>query len=81
MNGNEPLWTIIGGGTAFVQAVLQLLIAFNVPISNVQSGAIIGVATIILTWYARRKVTPVSTLPPGVAAQIADAKTAAKVGG
>lgn len=76
MGEKEPLWTIIGGGTALVQAVLQLLIAFDIPLTSAQSGAITAVATILLTWYARRQVTPMSTLPAGVAAQIADAKAA-----
>lgn len=76
MGEKEPLWTILGGGTALVQAVLQLLIAFNVTITSAQSAAITALATILLTWYARRQVTPMATLPPGVAGQIADAKAA-----
>lgn len=75
----EPLWGILGGGTALVQAILQTLIAFHVPISAEQAAGLTAIATILLTAYARTHVTPVSTLPPGVAAQIADAKTAAKV--
>lgn len=70
--GKEPLWIIIGGGTTLVQAVLALLIAFGVPLSAEQNTAITTVVGLLLTAYARTHVVPVASLPPGVAAKIAD---------
>lgn len=74
---NEPIRWIVGGGTALVQAILQLLIAFNVPITPAQNTAVTTLAGLLLAEYARSQVTPVATLPPGVAGQIADNKAAA----
>jgi hypothetical protein len=70
----EPVLVILGGGTALVQAVLHLLIVFNIPISPAQDAAITSVAGIILAACVRAQVTPNSVLPPGVPQQIADAK-------
>jgi hypothetical protein len=74
--GGEPVLALVVGGGTIVQAFLQLLIAFHVPISNIQQAAIMGLVTAILALIARNNVTPVSSLPPGVAGQIADTKAA-----
>lgn len=70
--GKEPILILVGGGTALVQAFLQLLIAFNVPITSAQSAALTTFAGLLVAAYARTHVTPVASLPPGVAAKIAD---------
>lgn len=46
--------------TAFVQAVLGLLIAFAVPLSTGQVAAILAVSGAFLALVARRRVSPVS---------------------
>jgi hypothetical protein len=45
--------------TTFVGAVLTLLVAFGVPVSDELAGAIIGVIVSVLAIFARSKVTPV----------------------
>lgn len=56
---SEPIWILVGGGTTLVQAVLQLLVAFDVPITSVQASAITTVAGLILSAIARSRVSPV----------------------
>ena len=70
----EPILVIVAGGTALVQAVLQLLIAAHVSISPELAAAIQALASVLLAAYGRSQVTPMATLPAGVAAKIADAK-------
>lgn len=70
----EPVLWLVGGGTTLVQAVLQLLVALHVPISTELNAAITTLAGILLAAYTRSHVTPVATLPAGVAAKIAEAK-------
>jgi hypothetical protein len=41
-----------------VQAVLALLVAFGVPLSDVQVGAILAVSAAVLAFVVRSKVTP-----------------------
>lgn len=77
--GTEPVRWFVGGGTALVQAILQLLIALGVPISTELNVAITTVAGLLLAEYTRAQVTPMATLPPGVAGQIADASAARAV--
>lgn len=72
----EPIVVIIAAGTPLVQAIILLLIAFNVPITASQQAAITTVAGLLLAAIARTQVVPVAQLPAGVAAQIADAKAA-----
>ena len=74
--GKEPIRWLVGGGTALVQAILQLLIVFNVPITPAQNAAITTVAGLLIAEYSRSQVTPMATLPAGVAGKIADAKAA-----
>lgn len=71
----------VAGGTVLVQAVLQLLIAFHVPVTEQQTAAITTLTTIIFGLLARQHVTPMSSLPPGVAGEIAEkrAEKAAEV--
>lgn len=69
---------IIAGGTTFVQATMQLLIAFDVPITNAQQAAVTTFVGIILGFLTRANVTPMASLPVGVAGRIADAKAAKK---
>lgn len=73
---SEPVMFIVAGGTGLVQAVMQFLIAFNVPITGAQQAAITTLAGIIFALLTRAQVTPVATLPPGVAGKIADEKAA-----
>jgi len=72
----EPAIVIMGGGTALVQAIMQLLIAFDVPITGPQQAAVTTFVGLILSLITRINVTPTSSLPPGVAGEIADAKAA-----
>lgn len=72
----EPVMVIVAGGLTLIQAVIQLLIAFNIPVSANQQAAILGVAGILLPLISRQLVTPMATLPAGVAAKIADGNTA-----
>ena len=75
--GGEPVIVLVAGGTTIVQLFLQLLIAFDVPINGTQQAAITALVSGILALVARAQVTPMSSLPPGVAGQIADNKAAA----
>jgi len=52
---NEPVLV-----TAFVQAVLGLLLAFGLDLSNEQVGSIMALTAAGLAFIARSKVTPVS---------------------
>jgi len=74
----EPAMAIVGGGTVLVQAVMQLLLAFDVPITQAQQAAITTLVGVILGFLTRANVTPTASLPIGVAGQIADAKAARK---
>jgi len=74
---SEPVLIIVAGGTTLVQALIQLLIAFDVPITGAQQAAVTGLVGIILGLITRTQVTPMSTLPVGVAGDIADMKAAA----
>lgn len=60
MNGNEPI--LVRMIVTAVIAVLGLLVAFNVPISEVQQNAIVtvitAVALLILFLWSRPAVTP-----------------------
>lgn len=44
--------------TAAVSAVIALVVAFGVELSNEQTGAILAVVTALLGFVTRRKVTP-----------------------
>lgn len=68
----EPVLILVAGGTTLVQAILQFLIAFGTPISEPQQVAIVTLTGLIFALITRSQVTPVATLPPGVAAQIAE---------
>lgn len=61
----EPLLTA-GGITAAVTALLALLVAFGVDLTEGQSTAILGVAGVvaplIMAWAARAKVSPAGKL-------------------
>jgi len=70
----EPAVMIGGGGMALVQALMALLLAFDVPITASQQVAITTFMGVILGFLTRANVTPMSTLPAGVAGEIADAK-------
>ncbi len=80
MNFNrEPvLWTV-AGGTTLLQAAMQVLIAFGIAITPGQQAALTAFAGTALALWARSQVTPVASLPPGVAGEIADAKAARAV--
>jgi Asp/Glu/hydantoin racemase len=70
----EPAMVFVFGGTGLVQALMQLLIAFNVPISPAQQAAITTVAGLVLAFLTRQNVTPTSSLPPGVVGAMAEIK-------
>jgi len=72
----EPVMMLVAGGTTLVQAFMQLLIAFNVPITEAQQASITVLTGIIFGLITRTQVTPMATLPAGVAGEIADAKAA-----
>ena len=78
---SEPAMAIVGGGTVLVQAVMQLLLAFDVPITQAQQAAITTLVGVILGFLTRANVTPMASLPVGVAGEIADAKAARKADG
>ena len=74
MLGSEPAMILVGGGTALVQAIMQVLIVFDVPITPPQQAAVTALVGVILGLLTRLNVTPTASLPPGVAGQIADEK-------
>jgi hypothetical protein len=76
----EPILILVVGGTTLLQAAFQLLVVFGVPITRVQQAAITTFVTCALSAWARAHVTPVATLPPGVAAQIDTLKAIQKAG-
>lgn len=51
---NEP--ALVAG---FLQALLALLLAFGVPLSDAQVGSILALSAAALAFVVRRKVTPV----------------------
>ena len=73
---SEPAMALMGGGTIIVQAFIQLLIAFNVPITSMQQAAVTGFVGIILGFLTRANVVPSAALPAGVAGQMADERAA-----
>lgn len=73
----EPVIIIIAGIGTVVQLFLAVLIAFDVPITGQQQAAITALVGAILALIVRPLVTPMSSLPPGVAGEIADNKAAA----
>ena len=60
---NEPLWTV-AGITAAVTALIALLTAFGLDLTEAQSNAILGVVAVlaptVVALVARSKVTPVN---------------------
>ena len=54
---NEP--ALVAG---VVQAALALLVAFNVPLSQEQTAAILGVSAAVLALLVRHQVTPTRKL-------------------
>lgn len=75
----EPAVVIVGGGTLITQAVMQVLIAAGVDISGELQASITALVGVILGFLTRANVTPMATLPAGVAGQIADEKAARSV--
>jgi len=73
---SEPAMIIIAGGTTLVQAVMQLLLAFDVPITQEQQAAVTAFVGVILGFLTRANVVPSASLPAGVAGQIADERAA-----
>jgi hypothetical protein len=61
----EPVWTI-AGITSVAVALLSLIAAFGIPITEEQEVAVIGfvgtVAPLVLAYFARKRVTPVEKL-------------------
>lgn len=59
----EPLWTV-AGITAAVTALIALLTAFGLDLTEAQSTAILGVVAVlaptVVALVARSKVTPVN---------------------
>lgn len=51
---NEPVLV-----TAFLAQVIGLLVAFGVDVSDAQKAAVIGVASAVLAFVARSRVTPI----------------------
>lgn len=58
------------------RACLLALMAFGFTITNEQMAAVMLVVELALAQFTRANVTPVVSLPPGVAGTIADAKAA-----
>jgi len=73
---SEPVIVIIGGIGTVVQLGMLLLIAFDVAITPTQQAAVSAFVGAILALIVRPLVTPMSSLPPGVAGEIADNKAA-----
>ena len=74
---SEPVLVIVGGGTALVQIGLQLLAKYSgIEITPTMTAALTSLAALLLASWARNRVTPMNTLPAGVAGKIADAKAA-----
>ena len=59
---------------ALLRALLVASMAFGLTMTNEQLAAVMLVVELALALFTRAKVTPMSSLPPGVAGQIADAK-------
>lgn len=60
---NEPLWTV-AGITAAVSALIALLTAFGLDLTEGQTNAILGAVAVlaptVVALVARSKVTPVN---------------------
>ncbi len=61
---------------ALLRALLLALMAFGFTITNEQMAAVMLVVELALALFTRAKVTPMSSLPAGVAGVIADRKAA-----
>lgn len=72
----EPVLVIVAGLGTVIQLLMVVLIAFDVPITGQQQAAITALVGAILALIVRPLVTPMSSLPPGVAGDIADRKAA-----
>lgn len=72
----EPVIVIVAGVGTVVNLFMMVLIAFDVPINGIQQAAINALVGGILALIVRPLVTPMSSLPPGVAGAIADSKAA-----
>mgnify|MGYP001619088772 FL=1 len=68
---NEPV--TVG---ALFRACLLALMAFGFTITNEQMAAVMLVVELALALFTRATVTPMASLPPGVAGEIADRKAA-----
>lgn len=59
---NEPVWSV-AGITAVVAAVVALLAAFGVPLSDEQVQAVLGLvaaaAPLVVAYFSRKRVKPV----------------------
>jgi hypothetical protein len=55
---SEPLMIWVAGGGTVVQALMQLAIAFGVPLTSAQQAAITTVATVVFGLIARSYVSP-----------------------
>lgn len=73
---SEPVLLVVGLGTALVQAVMQVVIAFGVPLTTTQQAAITALAGVVVAIIARSHVTPVAGLPAGTLDKIANANAA-----
>lgn len=63
--GKEPVWTLVAGLGVVIQAFLVLLLAFNVPITVAQMGAINSFVAVIIAWILRAKVSPTTGTQDG----------------
>lgn len=66
---NEPVLTL-AGITAVVAALIGVLVAFGVPMTDDQQKAVLvavgAIAPLALAYYARKRVTPVAADPDPV---------------
>jgi hypothetical protein len=58
----EPVLFLVIGGQVLVQATLQTLIAFGVPIGGSREAAISSLAAVVIGILTRMQVTPVASL-------------------
>lgn len=75
----EPILFFVVGGMPLMVALVHVVRAFGVPITEPEEAALYVLWSTILGILARMGTVSVASLPPGTVEKIEAAKTAAKV--
>ncbi len=62
---NEPVWTLVAGLGAVIQALIAVALAFGVPLTVGQVTAINTLVGVIIAWLLRARVSPTTGTQDG----------------